>query len=363
MRIAILTELFLPHTGGTEYRLYEIAKRLVRKGHEISVFTVRCPPDAAKEEDLDGIRVVRYARSPRYVTANGLRSVRGVIEYSLYTALKAIGADYDVYYFGEWPMFHSLLAGPLVHPSVQEWCEVWYRQIVVLEKILAKVMSNHVAVSEFTKRRMVDLLRVDPENIVVIPNGVDFHRFNGSGGEKTWGRLVYVGRIAPHKGLKMLIDSFKMARDKNGELELFIGGSGPLLPTIREYAKEAEGIHILGKITEEEKIALLKSSWLFMMPSIREGLPLAPLEAMAGGTPVLTVDHPDNGVRDMCVDGNGIIAPPDSVSIASAVLKVLSNEGQWNMMREASLRYAKKCSWDTVTDKVEVYFDSIANGA
>lgn len=302
MRIAILTELFLPHTGGTEYRLYEIAKRLVRRGHEVSVFAVRYPPDSAAKEDLDGICVVRYVRSPRYVTANGFRSVRGVVEYSMHTALKTIGADYDVYYFGEWPMFHSLLAGPLVHPSVQEWCEVWYRQIVVLEKILAKIMSNHVAVSEFTKRRMVDLLHMDPENIVVIPNGVDLQRFNGAGGEKTWGRLVYVGRIAPHKGLKMLIDSFTMARHKSPELELFIGGSGPLLPTIREYAKGVHGIHILGKVTEEEKIELLKSSWLFMMPSTREGLPLAPLEAMAGGTPVLTVDHPDNGVKDMCVE-------------------------------------------------------------
>jgi glycosyltransferase involved in cell wall biosynthesis len=363
MRIAILTELFLPHTGGTEYRLYEIAKRLVRKGVEIDVFTVRYPSDTAEEEDLDGIRVIRYARSPRYVTANGFRSVRGVMEYSLYTALKTFGTDYDVYYFGEWPMFHSLLAGPLVHPSVQEWCEVWYKQIVVLEKILAKVMSNHVAVSEFTKHRMVDLLHMDPENITVIPNGVDFHRFNGGGGEKTWGRLVYVGRIAPHKGLKMLIDSFKMVRDKNGEVELFVAGSGPLLPTIRRYAKEIKGIHILGKVTEEEKIELLKNSWLFMMPSTREGLPLAPLEAMAEGTPVLTVDHPDNGAKDVCVEGNGVIVPPDSASIASAVLKMLSNESEWNMMREASLQYAKKCDWDTITDKVEVYFDSIANGA
>lgn len=45
------------------------------------------------------------------------------------------------------------------------------------------------------------------------------------------------------------------------------------------------------------------------------------------------------------------------------MLKVLSNEDEWNMMREASLEYAKKCNWDTITDKVEAYFDSIANSA
>jgi glycosyltransferase involved in cell wall biosynthesis len=363
VRIAILTELFLPHVGGTEFRLYEIAKRLVERGHDVDVFTVRYPSDTAEEEDLDGIRVIRYARSPKYVTSNGFRSIRGVMEYSLHTALKAIRTDYDVYYFGEWPMFHSLLTGPLVHPCVQEWCEVWYRKIVIFEKALAKIMHNHVAVSEFTKRRMVEFLHVNPDSIVVIPNGVNFSRFREGARQKVWGRMVYVGRIAPHKGLTMLIDSFKTIRDKRPEVELFIAGSGTLLPAIRQYAEGIQGIHVLGQISEEEKVELLRTAWLFMMPSTREGLPLAPLEAMAEGTPILTVDHPDNGVKDMCIEGNGVIVPPNSTGIASAVLEMLSNEDEWNMMRKASLQYARKCDWETITDDMEAYFGSVVNGA
>lgn len=363
MHIAVLTELFPPHVGGTEFRLYEIGKRLVRRGHEVDVFTIQYPPETLREENIDGITVHRYARSSGYVTSNGSRSIRGVFAYAVRTALKAIGSEYDIYYFGQWPIFHSLLTAPFVSPCVQEWCEVWYRKIVPFEKALATTMGNHVAVSDFTKRRMVEFLHFDPNTIAVIPNGVDHEKFTGASTNQVWGRLVYVGRVAPHKGLTTLIDAWKIARREAPEVELFIAGSGPLLPQIKEYAKGLEGVQVLGEVSEEEKIALLKSSWLFIMPSSREGHPLAPLEAMAQGVPVLTVDHPDNGVKAICSEGNGVIVRPDSASIASAVLALLRNEHEWRTKMTAALEYAKRCDWETTASQMEEYLSSIACGA
>jgi glycosyltransferase involved in cell wall biosynthesis len=362
MRIAILTELFFPHVGGTEFRLYEIAKRLVVRGHDVDVFTIQHSPQIPQEEQVQGIHVHRYAYSPSYVTSNGLRSVRGVLGYSLATALKANGTRYDVYYFGQWPLLHALLARPLVSPCVQEWCEVWHRHIVTLEKTLARLMENHVAVSEFTKRRMTEFLGLGSDQITVIPNGVDLRQFVGPSPRKIWGRLVYIGRLAPHKGLEDLIDAYKIVKEKDSQVELFIAGSGTFLPTINEYVKRVEGIRILGPISEAEKVELLKNAWLFAMPSRREGFPLAPLEAMAAGTPVLTVDHPDNGLKDICTHGNGIVTPPNSASIASTVLELLSNEEEWNSMRRASLSYAQEHDWESITNQVEDYFNSLMNG-
>lgn len=362
MRIAILTELFLPHIGGTEFRLYEIAKRLVRRGHDVDLFTIQHSQYIPDEEEVDGIQVHRYAYSPNYVTPNGLRSVRGVLTYALSTALKTIGTGYDIYYFGQWPLLHALLAKPLISPCVQEWCEVWHKQIVPVEKTLARLMKYHVAVSEFTKRRMTEFLRLDPERITVIGNGVDLQRFGGKSPRKIWGRLVYIGRVAPHKGLEDLVDAFRLVKEKDSQVELFIAGSGTFLTTIEEYVKGLEGIHILGSVSETEKIELLKSSWLFAMPSSREGFPLAPLEAMAAGTPVLTVDHQDNGLKDICTRGNGLVTSPDSASIASAVLELLSNEEEWNTMRKASILYAKEHDWEMIADQAEDYFNSIVNG-
>jgi hypothetical protein len=63
---------------------------------------------------VQGINVHRYAYSPSYVTSNGLRSIKGILNYSLSTAWKTIGTKYDLYYFGQWPVLHALLAKPLV---------------------------------------------------------------------------------------------------------------------------------------------------------------------------------------------------------------------------------------------------------
>jgi glycosyltransferase involved in cell wall biosynthesis len=361
MRIAILSELFFPHVGGTEFRLYEIAKRLVGRGHEVDVFTIQHSRRVPNEEEVEGIQVHRYAYSPGYVTPNGLRSIKGVVAYALSTALKTIGTRYDLYYFGQWPLLHALLGRPPFSHCVLEWCEVWRKQIVPLEKTLARVMNNHVAVAEFTKRRMTEFLHLDPARITVIPNGVDLQRFGDNSASKTWGRLVYIGRVAPHKGLEDLIDAFRIIKEKDSQVELLIAGSGTSLANIKEYAKGCEGIQILGRVSEEEKVELLRSSWLFTMPSTREGFPLAPLEAMAAGTPVLTLDHQDNGLKDICTCGNGVVTSPDSASIASTVLELLSNEEEWKSMRKESILYAEQHDWDRIADQAEDYFSSLLN--
>jgi len=210
---------------------------------------------------------------------------------------------------------------------------------------------------------MTEFLRLDADHITVIPNGVDLRQFGGRSPEKVWGRVVYVGRLAPHKGLGDLIDAFRIVREDDSQVELFIAGSGTCLSTLKEYARGLDGIHILGHVSEAEKVELLNSSWLFAMPSSREGLGIAPLEAMAAGTPVLTVDHPDNGLKEICTFGNGIVTSPDSTSIASAVLELLSNEEEWNSMRKASVRYAEQHDWEGITDQVERYFDLIVNNS
>jgi glycosyltransferase involved in cell wall biosynthesis len=361
MRIAILTELFFPHIGGTEVRLYEIGRRLVARGHDVDAFTIRHSLQVPKEEQMNGIHVHRYGYSPSYFTPNGLRSCTGVLWYSLITAFKSIGTNYDLYYFGQWPLLHGLLTKPLVSPCVLEWCEVWRRRIVLLEKTLGRLIANHVAVSEFTKHRMTEFLNLSPQRITVIPNGVDLSQFSDHTTTRTWGRLVYVGRLAPHKGLDDLLEAFRVVKEKNSQVELFIAGSGTSLSSLREHARGLDGAHIVGQLTEAEKVDLLKSSWLFVMPSAREGFGIAPLEAMAAGTPVLTVDHPDNGLKAICKHGNGIVTPPNAASIAAAVSELLSNEEEWNAMSKASLRFAEEHDWENIVDQTEAYFNSIVN--
>ena len=131
------------------------------------------------------------------------------------------------------------------------------------------------------------------------------------------------------------------------------------MPVIRKQASLVEDVHVHGQLPEKQMLDVLKGSWLFVLPSEREGFGLAPLEAMATGTPVLTVDYPDNAVKDLCTGNNGLIAPPGSKCIASAIQGLFSNEEHWKEMSENALSLAAQYDWNTTTSLLEGYFQRV----
>ena len=358
MKIAIITELFHPHVAGSEKRFFEIGRRLVKHGHEVHVFTIQHKKDLKKEDDVEGIQVHRYAHSKNYITQKSYRSISGVLNYSLITALKLFDSDFDIYYFNQWPMMHSILASPFCSTMIQEWCEIWFEKIVLLEKIHSKITNHHVAVSEFTKNRLISYLNVSPEDVVVIPNGVDFQRYSRGSQDKSWGKIIYIGRIVPHKHIDMLLDAYREVKRTNPETELHIVGDGPLLPMIRKQASLVDDCYVHGFLPEDEMINVLESSWLSILPSEREGSGIVALEAMAAGTPVITVDFPHNALTASCVE-KGLVVPPRSDYVSSAIQSLLTNEEAWLKMSENASSFAKQSDWETVTGQMEEYLRRI----
>ncbi len=365
MRVAILTELFYPHIAGCERRYFEIGKRLVKRGHEVHVFTMRHEKKLPKDDRVEGVFVHRYAHSKNYITLNHFRSMEGVLKYSFSTIFRLISKkDFDIYYFNQWPIAHSIFVGPLLSPAIQEWCEVWLDKIVTLERIVSKVISYSVAVSDFTKRRLMNFLHVPPEKIMIIPNGVDYSKFSKSSHEKKWGRIVYLGRLVPHKHLDLLLEAFRQVKQNMPEAELHIIGSGPLLPSIREQAFKLDDCFIHGFLPEEQMLDILRSSWLFVLPSEREGSGIAALEAMAAGSPVITVDYPDNATKELITKrGTGMVAQPEKSSIASKIMEIYSDEDNWQKMSVNARSLAMTYDWDRVVDSFESYLQRVANNS
>jgi glycosyltransferase involved in cell wall biosynthesis len=367
MRIAIVNELFHPHVGGTEKRLLEIGRRLVKRGHEVHVFTTQYSKELRKEEVVDGIWIHRYGYSGNYVNPSHYRSLTGILRYSLGTASKLlVNHDFDIYYFGQWPILHSILSRPFVHPLVQEWCEVWLKKIASLQRLQAKMADHHVAVSSFTKKRMVERLGADPRKITVIPNGVDYGRFSQGSRDKRWGSLVYVGRLVPHKNVDIVLESYRLVKEVAPEAELHIVGDGPLLPTIKRWASQLRDCYVHGFLPEDLMADVLKRSWLFVSASGREGYGMAALEAMAAGTPVVTVDAPDNAIKD--IPSGGILVVPMkakkaslALAMSSAIRRLLSNETEWREMSESARLYASKLDWDIIAHRVEECFQRSVN--
>ena len=364
LKIAFLTEFFNPHIGGCETRYFEIGRRLASRGHEIHIFTIQYDCNLPKEEQIDGMKVHRYAYSPSYISQDGSRSFGGILKYSSASFMRLLGSNFDVYYSNQWPMLHSIFVKPVTAPFIQEWCEVWDspRKVTLMQKLLRNVGDYHVAVSEFTKQRLVTLLKINSQKIVLVPNGVDSAKFSSSN-EKVWGRIVFAGRIVPHKHVEILVDAFREVKKKVPKAELHIIGSGLCLQSIKNKAAGIKDCFVHGFLPEDQMIDLFKSSWLFVLPSEREGSGIAAMEAMAAGIPFITLNYPNNAAKELCRFKCGIVVEPLESSIASAIIQLFGNENMWKELSGNALNVAKMYDWDMITNQLENFFGRVVNNS
>jgi glycosyltransferase involved in cell wall biosynthesis len=192
-------------------------------------------------------------------------------------------------------------------------------------QLYAPFLANYdrVVVFSYRQREILIKLGVAPENLVVIPNGVDSEKY--SPGRSIYKprfqakRLfVYLGRIATEKNVEALLKGWKYAEMGDGA-KLVIVGDGPLTPSLEPFYGESDGIIWLGAIADEQKrIDILRSADAFILPSLVEGLSLSLLEAMACGTAILATDAGADG--EVLEDGAGIILSTQDVS---SQLKIL----------------------------------------
>ncbi len=149
--------------------------------------------------------------------------------------------------------------------------------------------------------------------------------------ERTFGRplLLYIGQLTPRKGADLLVEAMP-------EVVRFYPQAAFVLVTHNPAGREAllsraaalglaDRLHILGPVSEEEKIALLRACDVYILPTRYEGFGLPLLEAMACRAPVVTTDIPV--VREIVRDGeNGLLVPRgDSRALARAILRLLED--------------------------------------
>ncbi len=364
LKVAILTEFFYPHIGGCETRYFEIGRRLATKGHEIHIFTIQYDLDLPKEEKIEGIHVHRYAYSKNYISENGFRSLSGILKFAVASFRRAKKAHCDIYYFNQWPFLHSVFLKYAITPLVQEWCEVWDNlpQAIIMQELLKRVSNYNVAVSEFTQQRLVKILKIDRKKTFMIQNGVSGARFYSSN-EKVPGRIIYAGRIVPHKHVDLLVEAFREVKKKIPQAELHIVGSGISLESIKTRASNIKDCFVHGFLPEDKMIELLKSSWLFVLPSEREGSGIAAMEAMAAGLPFVTVDYPNNASKELCRFNCGLVVEPTETAIASAIIQIFNSKTLWKELSENALNVAKKYDWDGITNQMEAFFKTVVKNS
>jgi glycosyltransferase involved in cell wall biosynthesis len=175
---------------------------------------------------------------------------------------------------------------------------------------------DRVIVFSQIQRELLARMGVREENIAIIPNGVDTHKYSpGYSPIKTKFAaeclFVYQGRIAPEKNVESLLRAWKQSKMRAGS-KLLIVGDGPLKTSLEPFYNSEDGIIWLGFVaSEEHRIEILRGADVFILPSLVEGLSLSLLEAMSCGVACLATDVGADG--EVLSEGAGVVMNPKIV--------------------------------------------------
>ncbi|MTV24477.1 glycosyltransferase family 4 protein [Nitriliruptoraceae bacterium ZYF776] len=318
--------------GGGSRVILAVAAGARDAGHEVEVLTT----DARFQEALEarGIRVVDrdwVRRQPHPV-----RDARGVAALTRYLRQ----GRHDLVHT------HTTRGGVLgrlaghragtpivVHTAhgfaVAERDARWkQRAVFAVERVAARWCDHVVAVSHHHARWAADEGVRPRGSLRVIPNGVPAPA--PAGPLPLPGRrgpiVVHVGRIAPGKGVDVLLDAFTDLRRGDGQgadAHLVVAGDGPAMPALTEQARLlglGDDVTWLGH--RDDVPAVLAAADVVVLPSLREGLSLALLEAMAAARAIVATDL--GGTAEALVGGRaGVLVPPGDAGAVTAALREL----------------------------------------
>jgi len=224
----------------------------------------------------------------------------------------------------------------------------WTRTAVpVLVPRVVRAARRILAISEFTKSEVVEVLRVPAEKVAAVPLAVETGIFRADGEATEGDYVLAVATLEPRKNLARVAEA---ARQLGVELRV-VGAAG-----WGGVSVAGEGVRWLGRVGDEELARLYRGAAVVAYPSLYEGFGFPILEGMACGTPVVTSR---GGSMEEVAGGAAVLVDPrDPASIAAGIEEARSRRDE---LRERGLVRAAAFSWDeTARRTVEVYREASA---
>lgn len=233
----------------------------------------------------------------------------------------------------------------------------WHRR---LEAMTARRALRVVAVSEFSKRELVDVLDLDPARVAVIANGVAAKFSPRADPEPVRRRhglqapyVLCVATADERKNLGLLAE---LARDlaADGVEVAWAGSDRSYLPG----GRAAGQVRPLGYVDDDDLPGLYAGARAFVLPSRYEGFGLTCLEAMACGTPVVAAARA--ALPETCADAALLVDPDDTAAFVARVREATGDEQLRDRLREAGLRRASQFSWDAAAQATDRLLADVA---
>jgi D-inositol-3-phosphate glycosyltransferase len=405
LRVAMLSVHTCPlaalggkETGGMNVYVRELARELGQMGVALDIFTRsqnRAIPRVVQM--ADDVRVIHL---PAGVEAPMAREkvrehldefIDGVEAWRITS-----GVDYDLVHGHYWlsgavalelrerwsvpvvQMFHTL--GRLKNAVAGASAEVEPALRIAEEHRIVAGADRLVAASEVERQQLADCYGADPARIAVVPCGVDTALFApsdpgaaraslGLGDEPL---LLYVGRIAPIKGLQTLLDAMARLRAAGSDLRLLIVGGDTDEPLEGHEADlrrrlDALGlgdtVRFVGAQPQEQLRAYYVAADATVLPSYYESFGMVALEAMACGRPVIASRV--GGLQTTVRDGlTGVLVPEhDAAALAETIDRVIGDAAlRWRLGREG-VQWAAQHRWPCVAEAIVREYATLVTGA
>lgn len=359
--------------GGAERLAIEISKRLTPERFDRSLCATRWSPKlearptrAGALEDLSrhGVRFIGLQR--KY--ALDLRSSRRLVTLMRREQIDILHA----HKFGSnaWAALLGPLAGvPVVIAHEHTWSfEGGAMRRFIDRRVIARRCNVMVAVSRADQRRMIEIERINPDEVVYIPNGIPAPPSpSGATGRRELGLSddhLVVGTVTvlrPQKALDILVRAAGILRAEFPRLRVLIVGSGPERQALEELIAELDlsgTVSLLGYRTDVPE--LLPILDVAASSSDFEGSPLSVLEYMEAALPVVSTRV--GGVPDLVEDGvTGLLVDRgDPEALARAIAELLRDpDRRAQMGRIARDRRRSEFDIDVTVERIEQLYEDL----
>lgn len=351
--------------GGTEHQILGLCKELAKRGHEVHI--LRRWYGGPSEEQIDGINIINI-NSPN-LPDSAVEKVPTKLIYSILAAKRIKVMQPDVLNMTGKSSSQGLckLAIPKIHAAFFNLegirAEHFSLRLIVEKKLELRILkyADAVVVRNNDSKSYLENRGI---RAVAIPVGVNIDKYSPkySGGKY----ILFGGRLAPEKGLHLLIRAYSTLNSiAQAKFKLVICGSGPLEKELKDLSSSCgirDRVLFISWLSNPEFIKKLAESAIFVMPSRYEGMPVAMLEAMASGKPIIASDVP--GPQDIITHGkDGYLFEKGNITQLKEFLELLIEnlDLREKLGRKARKTIEEKYTFEKIADMYLQLYEEITN--
>ena len=360
MKICFLSTDFPPTLGGVASHAYELAKALVKQGHEVHVITSRVN-DSEEEQILDGIQVHRpkilwqkpfYNWSlKKYLKGFLHKNPIDIIHvHGLRPLESTTGLDYPIIFTNHTSGFLKRLEKP----------KVFHLRLLARMRHVDMILAPSVELCDAS----IAVGYKGPVHFV--SNGVDTQRFTPLLNKQIQPikKLLLARRLVEKNGVIVFAEAITKVKSQN--FELIIAGDGAersKMVDIFQNAGIQDKVKFLGGVKNSEMPAIYQQADFSVLPSFYEATSITGLESMASGLPLIGTNV--GGIPYLIEEGKtGALVPShDAVALAAKIdeFLLMSDEEYQSMSQATRLRTQEVFDWQVIAKETVGYYQKVCS--